>query len=420
MSLNVDQKTSKAFLKGLHRRREKWKATHTKNNNRATGSDIVEPADMLEFLKYCELDRVSPYTEEFLNSILDGDDNIRLVDTAEFAGYFLVQFSIRDARGNLLFKRTVDHEMTVKELYETAVEWSEPIKKVLVVLKRFYGAPSRKPTRDCKNTSTLISIFKELEQDKIIQPQYLILEYSMSRCDYRHLYAAAEKAGFTHLMPPLLNSVLCITPLRRAMPGLFSSLVGNPVPSDRSEVMSGLLCPKDSDEDTSMLVIVLVIFALTISDKRDDFLSWWERDKDLPGGWTAGFIADWMTKTIEARPNISPLNLPAVSLRKRTLESAGNSRTSKKAKFQSDKSKPQPKKAESQSGKSKTQPIRGASGRQTRKSPPTNHWPIRKSKAKPSFKTYRLINRKQSTPIARQSSRTKGKVPKYREKIGWR
>ena len=41
-----------------------------------------------------------------------------------------------------------------------------------------------------------------------------------------------------------------------------------------------------------MLFIVLVIFALKISGREDDFLSWWERDKDLPEGWTAGFIAD--------------------------------------------------------------------------------------------------------------------------------
>lgn len=114
------QKTSKTFLRGLHRRREVWKATHTKSF-RATGSDIVEPTDMLEFFKYCELDRVSPYTEDFLSSILDGDDYIRLID-AEFAGYFLVQFSIRDARGKLLYRRTVDHKMTVQELYERAVE----------------------------------------------------------------------------------------------------------------------------------------------------------------------------------------------------------------------------------------------------------------------------------------------------------
>ena len=78
-----------------------WKALYTKkfpDGYRATGSDIDEPADMLENFKYCELDGVSPYTEDFLGSIPDGDENIRLVDT-EFVGHFLVQFSLRDSHG---------------------------------------------------------------------------------------------------------------------------------------------------------------------------------------------------------------------------------------------------------------------------------------------------------------------------------
>ena len=82
-------------LKRLHRRQRAWKELHTKkfpdgrgedldvkaklpttttvieeispttvatesDLYRATGSDIDEPADMLEFFKYCELDGVSP------------------------------------------------------------------------------------------------------------------------------------------------------------------------------------------------------------------------------------------------------------------------------------------------------------------------------------------------------------------------
>lgn len=54
---------------------------------------------MLDFFRYYELNRVSPYTEDSLSSILDEDDKVRLVDT-EFSGQSLVQISIRDARGN--------------------------------------------------------------------------------------------------------------------------------------------------------------------------------------------------------------------------------------------------------------------------------------------------------------------------------
>ena len=39
-----------------------------------------------------------------------------------------------------------------------------------------YGPPSRKPTRDCKNASTLVNIFEEIEQKNIIQPQHKLLE----------------------------------------------------------------------------------------------------------------------------------------------------------------------------------------------------------------------------------------------------
>ena len=223
MSLKVCQNTNTAFLKRLDSRRHVWEANYTKkfrNGYWATGSDIVEPVDMLDFFKYYKLSRVSPYTEDFLSSILDGDDNVRLVDT-EFSGQFLVQTSIRDARGKLLIKRTVDHEMTVKELYERAVSFG-PISMVLSVLNKFYGPPTRKLTRDCENGSTLVVIFEEIKQKNIIQPQHKLLEWSNSRCDYRFTYTAAEKVGYTHLMPPYSNSVLCIESLRKAMPGLFS------------------------------------------------------------------------------------------------------------------------------------------------------------------------------------------------------
>lgn len=46
---------------------------------------------MLEFFKSCELDMIDPSMETLHASILDGDDDLRLLDT-EFAGPFLVQF----------------------------------------------------------------------------------------------------------------------------------------------------------------------------------------------------------------------------------------------------------------------------------------------------------------------------------------
>lgn len=303
--------------------------------------------------------------------------------------------------------------MTVKELYERAVEWTGPINIFLVVLKRFYGAPSREPTKNCENSSTLVNIFEEIKQKDIIQPQHKLLEWSTSRCDYRYTYAAAEKVGYTHLMPPYSNSVLCINPLRKAMPGLFSFSL---------PMLFYLIDPRsclafdahDSEEDTLMLFIVSVIFALMISGRKDDFLSWWERDKDLPGGWTAGFIADWMTKPIEARPDVSALNPSTVSSKKRSLESAGNSKASKEAKIQSDNSKSQTKKAKTQPRKSKILTEKVASGSKPRKSP-TNSIPIPKKQGSSVVQDSSPDQQKASLPRARQSSRTKGKMQTYCE-----
>ena len=412
---NLGRGTGKTFLKLIHSRRCAWKASHTKklpDGYLPTGSDIDEPADMLEFFKYCELDWVTPYTEDFLGSILDGDGNIRLVDT-EFAGQFLVQISIRNARGELLFRRTVDHGMTVQELYERAAQFDGPINVVFGVLNKLYGPPSQKSTRDCRNASTLVDIFKEIAQENALQPQHKLFEWSTSRCDYHITYAAAEKVGYTHLMPPCGNSVLCIQPLRKAMPGLFSFSL---------PILFYLIDPKsrlafdahDSGVDTLMLFIVLVIFALKISGREDEFLSWWERDQDLPEGWTAGFIADWMKKPIQARPSISPLNLPAASSKKRTLESAGSSKASKKAKTQSNNSKSQPKKTETQPRKRKTPTKKGASGRKVRKSP-TKSLANQKKQGQIVVQDPSSDQQEASLPTARQSSRIKGKLPQYRE-----
>lgn len=120
-----------------------------------------------------------------------------------------------------------------------------------------------------------------------------------------------------------------------------------------------------------------------------------------------------MKKPIQARPSISPLNIPAASSRKRTLESAGNSKASK-AKFQSDKSKPQPKKAEAQPGNSKTPTTKSVSRRRPRKLPPSS-LATQKKQGQIGFQDLLPDQQEASLPTARQSSRTKGKLPKYRE-----
>ena len=111
----------------------------------------------------------------------------------------------------------------------------------------------------------------EIEQKNIIQPQHKLLEWCKSRCDHRYTYTAAEKVGYTHLMPPYSNSVLCIRPLRKAMPGLFSFSL--PMLFYLIDPNSRLAFDAhDSEEDTLMLFVVLVIFALTISGRKDGFL----------------------------------------------------------------------------------------------------------------------------------------------------
>lgn len=95
----------------------------------------------------------------------------------------------------------------------------------------------------------------------------------MSRRDYRYIYAAAEKVGFTHLMPPIESSICCIVPLRRAMPGLFSFSL---------PILFYMMDPKsrlalDAHEDTLMLFIVKLIFALMYFGRKDESLPNWEK-----------------------------------------------------------------------------------------------------------------------------------------------
>ena len=159
--------------------------------------------------------------ETLLGSMLDGNDDVLLVDI-EFSGSCLLQLSSRNARGELPFSRTVDHQMPVLELFEKAIAQTRPLNVLVGPLSRFYGAPSPKPNGVCDNTDTVVDIFKEIEQKKIIQPQHKILERSLGRCDYRYIYAAAGKAHYTHLMPSLEQSICCNRPLGKTMPGLFS------------------------------------------------------------------------------------------------------------------------------------------------------------------------------------------------------
>lgn len=267
------RKTLQSFVKRLHRIRDSRKTRDRKmfsNPYLRTGFQIEEPADMFDFFKCGELDATTPSMENFLGLILDGADNVRTVDT-EFANSILLQVAFRNARGDLLYKRTIDHGVTVKDLYEKAVAERGPFSIVLEPIRRLHGPPSLKLTRESENTRTLTEMFAEIENEGIIQLKHKIAEWSSSRCDYHHIYAAAENAGFTHLMPPVEDSVLCLQPLRKTMPGLFSFSL---------PVLFYLIDPKSdlvlkahvADVDTKMLAILLPVFGLKVSGREDEFL----------------------------------------------------------------------------------------------------------------------------------------------------
>lgn len=367
---------------------------------------------MLEFFKTGDLDTISLSMETLLGSILDGDEDIRLEDT-EYAGPILIQLSFRNARGEPLFTRTVDYQMTVRELYEKVVAWAGPFPFILCPLMKAYGPPSSKMTGDCDNTATLDDIFKMIEQMKIIQPHHKLLEWSINRCDYRYTCAAAEKAGFTHLMPPVENSICCIRPLRRAMPGLFSFSL--PILFYMIDPKSPLVMRAHvADVDTLIFFRVKIILALMYFGRKDEFLPYWEKYYEESGGWTEIFFKERTEKQTKAQPDSSALTLSTVSSKKRSLESAGNSNISKKAKTQSNKSKLQPKKAKIQPGKNKTPTKKGASGSGPRKSPPIS-LANQKKQGPPVVQDPSSDQQEASLPTARQSSRTKGKLPQYRE-----
>ena len=222
-ALLVARQTPKSFVERLHGIRDSRKARNMakfEDPYSQTGFYIEEPADMLDFFMTDELDMIHSSMEAILGLVLDGSDKVRNVDV-EFSGPILLQVSIRSGR-KLLYKRTVDHEIMVKEVYEIVLARVGPFNFALGPLHKFHGPPSQKLTGESRDTSTLAEISAEIERDGIIKPEHNIVEWSNSRCDYRYIYAAAEKAGFAHLMPPVENSVLCIRPLKKAMPGLFS------------------------------------------------------------------------------------------------------------------------------------------------------------------------------------------------------
>ncbi len=121
-------------------------------------------------------------------------------------------------------------------------------------------------------------------------------------------------------------------------------------------------------------------------------------------------MEDWAKKPVET-PSAGPAwALPNVSARKRSLESAGSGKASKNASFQSNNSNSRPKKAESQPGTGKTPTIKGPSGSKPRKSP-TKSLANQKNKARPSFKTHRLIDRKQAVPQRAKAHGPKASCP---------
>ena len=114
-------------------------------------------------------------------------------------------------------------------------------------------------------------MFTEIENEGIIQPKHKIAEWSINRCDYHIVYAVAENAGFTHLMPPVENSVLCVQPLRKTMPGLFS--LSLPVLFYLRDPKADLVLKAHvADVDTKMLAILLPVFGLKISGREDEYL----------------------------------------------------------------------------------------------------------------------------------------------------
>lgn len=375
-----------------------------------TGFQIEEPADMLAFFQTGELDTISLSTETLLDLILDGDEDILLVDT-EFVGWFLLQISIRNARGKLLYKKTVDHGITVKELCEKAVAQTGPFNFILGNIHKFHGPPSLKLTGESKDTSTLTEIFAYLEEHGIIQPGHKILEWSMNRCDYRYLCAAAEKAGFMHLMPPVENSFCCILSLRKSMPGLFSFSL--PILFYMIDPNSPLIMRAHvADEDTLIFTIVEIIFGLMYYGRKDEFLIYWEKYRDNSEGWTKFFMEDWEKNPVKSRSD-GPIMAPsAVSSTKRRLESARNSKASKKAKT-SDNSKSQPKaKAQPTKSKALTKKVASESGPLK---PSPKSLTIAKKQGPTFVQDPSSDQQKTSLPTARQSSRTKGKLPQYRE-----
>ena len=90
-----------------------------------------------------------------------------------------------------------------------------------------------------------------------------------------------------------------------------------------------------ADVDTKMLAILLPVFWLKISGREDEFLPYWEKYGDAPGGWTEIFFKQWKKKKpIEVQSNNDALVLSTVSSEKRISQSAENVVAPKKPRTQ--------------------------------------------------------------------------------------
>ena len=93
------------------------------------------------------------------------------------------------------------------------------------------------------------------------------------------------------------------------MPGLFS--LSLPVLFYLIDPKSDLVLKAHvADVDTKMLAVLLPVFGLKISGREDEFLPYWEKYGDAPGGWTKIFLKQFTFDAAKAHIQGILIDLP--------------------------------------------------------------------------------------------------------------
>jgi hypothetical protein len=105
------------------------------------------------------------------------------------------EICVSDASGMTILNSTIDHGCSIQELHDNVTDLFHHR-----VLRKVYGSPSNKRAG---NALTMAQVADRLSE--YLTPNSLLVEWSASFCNYRHLSAGLKSIGKDSIMPPIQN-----------------------------------------------------------------------------------------------------------------------------------------------------------------------------------------------------------------------